>query len=166
MYRRIGPKLEVLSSASGAGLTGAVRDEGAWSIPKGRNGCRRGRRGRCPPGIHGGSSAELQSGSLHPLGEIRQRGRQACPTRFAVNWRPGTSRTIASNTFEIEWPPKKRTAAERFPEVDRAEWFTLPIARTKILEGPAPPTRSAGKTCDKRIEITQRHRGRVFAAAS
>jgi predicted NUDIX family NTP pyrophosphohydrolase len=45
--------------------------------------------------------------------------------------------TVASNTFEIEWPPKSGRL-QTFPEVDRAEWFTLPIARTKILEGQRP----------------------------
>jgi predicted NUDIX family NTP pyrophosphohydrolase len=41
---------------------------------------------------------------------------------------------IHSNTFEMEWPPrsgKKQT----FPEIDKAEWFTLPVAKEKILEG-------------------------------
>ena len=38
---------------------------------------------------------------------------------------------ITSNTFEQEWPPRsgKRQA---FPEVDRAEWFSLPLARQKL----------------------------------
>ena len=39
--------------------------------------------------------------------------------------------SIQSNTFEMEWPPRsgKRVA---FPEVDRAEFFDLETARTKI----------------------------------
>jgi predicted NUDIX family NTP pyrophosphohydrolase len=41
---------------------------------------------------------------------------------------------ITSNTFEMEWPPKSGTIAE-FPEVDRAAWFAVAEARTKLLPG-------------------------------
>jgi predicted NUDIX family NTP pyrophosphohydrolase len=37
---------------------------------------------------------------------------------------------VVSNTFEIEWPPKSGRT-QTFPEVDRAEWFALRVARTK-----------------------------------
>jgi len=53
--------------------------------------------------------------------------------------------------FEMEWPPRSGQL-QTFPEVDRAEWFTLPIARTKIIEASAP-TRSAGKTCDYELKL-------------
>jgi predicted NUDIX family NTP pyrophosphohydrolase len=46
-------------------------------------------------------------------------------------------RTIKSNTFEMEWPPKGGRM-QSFPEIDRAEWFDLPAARAKILEGQRP----------------------------
>ena len=42
-----------------------------------------------------------------------------------------------SNTFELEWPPRSGRRQE-FPEVDRAAWFTLDDARTKILAAQAP----------------------------
>lgn len=41
--------------------------------------------------------------------------------------------TLVSNTFDIEWPPhsgKRQT----FPEIDKAGWFSLNIARQKINE--------------------------------
>ncbi len=38
---------------------------------------------------------------------------------------------IKSNTFEMEWPPGSGRQRE-FPEVDRAEWFTLAVAGEKI----------------------------------
>jgi predicted NUDIX family NTP pyrophosphohydrolase len=41
---------------------------------------------------------------------------------------------LHSNTFEIEWPPKSGRR-QPFPEIDRAEWFDLEAARTKILSG-------------------------------
>ena len=39
---------------------------------------------------------------------------------------------FASNTFEIEWPPKSGRRRS-FPEIDRIAYFALPIAMTKIL---------------------------------
>ena len=42
-----------------------------------------------------------------------------------------------SNTFEIEWPLKSGRV-QHFPEIDRAEWFTLDLARRKILKGQIP----------------------------
>jgi predicted NUDIX family NTP pyrophosphohydrolase len=39
--------------------------------------------------------------------------------------------TIKSNTFEIEWPPKSGKR-QIFPEIDRAEWFTIAEAKLKI----------------------------------
>ena len=42
--------------------------------------------------------------------------------------------TIASNTFEMEWPPRSGRT-QRFPEVDRAAWFTLTQARQRLHKG-------------------------------
>jgi predicted NUDIX family NTP pyrophosphohydrolase len=36
--------------------------------------------------------------------------------------------------FSMEWPPKSGHEQE-FPEVDRADWFSLDEARTRILKG-------------------------------
>jgi predicted NUDIX family NTP pyrophosphohydrolase len=133
MYRRIGPQLEVLLVHPG-GPYWRRKDDGAWSIPK----------GEMDAGEDAGDAArreffeELGSapvGLLQPLGEIRQRGGKRVHA-FAVNSDLDVQ-TVASNTFEIEWPPKSGRL-QTFPEVDRAEWFTLPIARTKILEGQRP----------------------------
>ena len=41
---------------------------------------------------------------------------------------------LHSNRFAMEWPPKSGKTRE-FPEVDRAGWFTVSEARTKILAG-------------------------------
>ena len=40
---------------------------------------------------------------------------------------------LPSNSFEIEWPPRSGQI-QSFPEVDRARWFALPLARRKILQ--------------------------------
>jgi len=54
---------------------------------------------------------------------------------WAVEAEPSTE--IASNTFEIEWPPKsgKKT---RFPEVDKAAWFDLSQAREVLVKSQLP----------------------------
>jgi predicted NUDIX family NTP pyrophosphohydrolase len=133
MYRNATQSLEVLLVHPG-GPFWRNKDDGAWSIPKGEIDA-----GERPEDIarrefmeEFGSAA---SGLLRPLGEIRQRGGKRVHA-FAVEGDLDVS-TVVSNTFEMIWPPKSgRTQA--FPEVDRAEWFTLPVARNKILEGQRP----------------------------
>jgi predicted NUDIX family NTP pyrophosphohydrolase len=39
---------------------------------------------------------------------------------------------FASNTFEIEWPPKSGKRRS-FPEIDRIAYFTVPAAMIKII---------------------------------
>jgi predicted NUDIX family NTP pyrophosphohydrolase len=36
--------------------------------------------------------------------------------------------------FDLEWPPRSGRR-QTFPEVDRAEWFDIEFARTKMLSG-------------------------------
>jgi len=43
---------------------------------------------------------------------------------------------IKSNTFLMEWPPRSGKKQE-FPEVDRGEWFTIDMAKKKLLKGQA-----------------------------
>jgi predicted NUDIX family NTP pyrophosphohydrolase len=75
------------------------------------------------------------TGPLEPLGEIRQRGGKRV-LAFAIEGDLDV-RTTRSNTFEIEWPPNSGKM-QTFPEVDRTEWFDLPVAHAKILEGQRP----------------------------
>ncbi|UWU71124.1 NUDIX domain-containing protein [Bradyrhizobium sp. NC92] len=131
-YRKRG-NIEVLLVHPG-GPFWRNKDLGAWSIPKGE--------------YADGDDAELAarrefaeelglelSVPLTPLGEVRQRGGKRV-TAFAAELDLDV-RSIRSNTFEMEWPPRsgKRQA---FPEVDRAEWFTLGAAQEKINAGQRP----------------------------
>ena len=133
MYRRLGSKLEVLLVHPG-GPYWERRDAGAWSIPK----------GEIDPGEDAEDAARREfteetgarlTGPLEPLGEIRQRGGKRV-IAFAAEGDVDV-RTVKSNTFEIEWPPKGGKM-QTFPEIDRAEWFDLPVARGKMLEGQRP----------------------------
>jgi predicted NUDIX family NTP pyrophosphohydrolase len=44
---------------------------------------------------------------------------------------------IISNTFELQWPPKSGKI-QTFPEVDKAAWFDLEQAKSKINERQLP----------------------------
>lgn len=41
---------------------------------------------------------------------------------------------IKSNTFMMEWPPRSGKQQE-FPEVDQAGWFSISVAKEKIIKG-------------------------------
>jgi len=112
----------------------ARRDAGAWAIPKGLVG-------------EGESSAvaarrefaeELGTepvGDLIPLLRFRQAGGKEVEA-FALegDFDPAD---IRSNLFTMEWPPRSGRTAQ-FPEVDRAQWFTLAKAREMILPSQTP----------------------------
>jgi predicted NUDIX family NTP pyrophosphohydrolase len=130
MYRRGVHGLEILLVHPG-GPFWARKDSGAWSIPKGEYS-----EGDDPLATAVREFAEETGthpvGEFRPLGELTQPGRKIV-TAFAVegDFDPAT---LKSNTFELEWPPKSGRKAT-FPEVDRAEWFSLEKAREKILQG-------------------------------
>jgi predicted NUDIX family NTP pyrophosphohydrolase len=133
MYRRAGEDPEMLLVHPG-GPYWRKKDEGAWSIPK----------GEMDEGEDAAAAARREFmeetglallGPLDSLGEIRQRGGKRVMA-FAVEGDVDVQ-TIRSNTFEIEWPPKGGRM-QSFPEIDRAEWFDLPSAHAKILEGQRP----------------------------
>lgn len=69
------------------------------------------------------------------LDQVKQRGGKLV-TAFAAEL-DLDMRSIRSNTFEVEWPPRSGNR-QTFPEVDRAEWFTLEEARTRINAGQRP----------------------------
>ena len=66
------------------------------------------------------------------LGEARQPGGKVVHV-WAVEGDWDTAGLI-SNNFEMEWPPRSGRL-EKFPELDRAAWFDIAEAKTKILKG-------------------------------
>ena len=106
------------------------RDEGVWSIPK----------GEIEPGEQPIEVARREfqeelglpapDGELTPLGSVRQAGGKVVHA-WAVRADVDVS-GARSVTFEMEWPPRsgKKMA---FPEVDRAEWFGMDEARSKLV---------------------------------
>lgn len=113
----------------------AKKDDGAWSIPKGEHGL-----DEEPLAVaHREFEEELGSpvppGNLVPLGSVRVTSAKVL-TVWAVEGDLDATVT-RSNTFALEWPPRSGRMQE-FPEIDRAAWFSLDEARTKMLKGQVP----------------------------
>ena len=130
MYRRSPAGLEVLLVHPG-GPFWAKKDLGAWSLPKGEYSA-----SEDPLSV---AVREFQEetgarphGEFLPLGELPQPSR-----KIVAAWAVEGDFDVAvlkSNAFTLEWPPRSGRQAT-FPEVDRAEWFSLAQARRKILCG-------------------------------
>ncbi|HEV2901431.1 MAG TPA: NUDIX domain-containing protein [Pseudaminobacter sp.] len=133
VYRNRAKAIEVLLVHPG-GPFWQKRDLGAWSIPKGEY------------ADHEDAEATARrefteetgwtiAGEMTPLGDIRQKaGKTVSAFAAEGDFDPAT---LASNSFEMEWPPRSGRVAS-FPEVDRAGWFALADAREKIIEGQRP----------------------------
>jgi predicted NUDIX family NTP pyrophosphohydrolase len=105
------------------------KDEGAWTIPKGEvaEGENLFARARVEFEEELGFSP---SGDWIELGSIKQKGGKTVHAwAFAGELKNGFK--LVSNTFEMEWPPHSGEL-QRFPEVDRASFFSLEEARRKI----------------------------------
>jgi predicted NUDIX family NTP pyrophosphohydrolase len=128
-YRKGARGLEVLLVHPG-GPFWRKKDDGAWSIPKGEIDAE-----DAPEEVARREFAEelgpsASIGRLQPLGEVRQReGKRVIAFAGEGHFDPAA---LISNTFEIEWPPRTGRR-QSFPEVDRAEWFNVDFARTKML---------------------------------
>ena len=108
------------------------KDAGAWTIPKGEI-----EPGEEPLAVARREFCEeigspVPPGDLIDLGEIRQAGGKTV-LAWAIEGDLDAS-AIASNTFELEWPPKSGRM-QAFPEIDRAAWFDLATAAEKIVVG-------------------------------
>lgn len=133
LYRVRNRSIEVLLVHPG-GPFWAKRDEGAWSIPKGEYDDDEDplaaaiRETEEEIGLRiTGTDFELPAVKLKS-GKIIHAW--ACQHDFDIS-------TLTSNSFEMEWPPKSGKL-KKFPEVDRAEWFSTEIAMQKINEGQQP----------------------------
>jgi predicted NUDIX family NTP pyrophosphohydrolase len=111
------------------------KDAAAWSIPK----------GEYEPDEEPLAAARREfaeeigspppAGDYVPLGEVLQRG-----TKVVTAWAVAgdlDATTVVSNTFEMEWPPGSGTR-QQFPELDRAAWFDVSVARLKMVQGQLP----------------------------
>ncbi|MEH2524184.1 MULTISPECIES: NUDIX domain-containing protein [unclassified Bradyrhizobium] len=109
------------------------KDEGAWSIPKGLASTGEALLSAAKREF-GEETGHHPRGEFIPLGEAKQPGGKVVHV-WAVE-DDLDAENIRSNLFEMEWPPRSGRH-QTFREIDRAEWFGIPVARSKILKGQA-----------------------------
>ncbi len=113
----------------------ARKDAAGWSIPKGEAGP-----GEEPFAVALREFAE-ELGSPVPaevfrdLGELRVSSGKVLTVWAAEGDLDAAACT--SNPFELEWPPRSGRIQE-FPEIDRAAWWGIDEARTKLVGGQVP----------------------------
>lgn len=133
LYRRCDGEPQVFLAHPG-GPFWAKKDLGAWTIPKGEVG-----EGEDPLAAAKREFAEeigvRIDGEFVALKPVRQRS-----GKIVLAWAlegDCDARATRSNVFSMEWPPKSGKRVE-FPEIDRAEWFSLEEARRRLLAGQVP----------------------------
>jgi predicted NUDIX family NTP pyrophosphohydrolase len=134
LYRHVPGGLQLLLVHPG-GPIWARRDLGAWSIPKGEYEIDEDPAVAARREFQEELGSPLPDGEMVELGEIRQKSGKLVRA-WAVAGDLDAAR-ITSNDFEMEWPPRSGRR-QRFPEVDRAQWFGLQEAREKINPAQAP----------------------------
>ena len=75
------------------------------------------------------------AGEPWPLAQVKQSGGKWVEA-FALE-QDVDARAVVSAEFEMEWPPRSKRM-QRFPEIERAEWFALDHARQMMLPSQAP----------------------------
>jgi predicted NUDIX family NTP pyrophosphohydrolase len=134
LYRRRPAGPEVLLGHMG-GPFWAKKDDGGWSIPKGEHGPDEEPIAVARREFEEELGSPVPADELVPLGELRVTSGK----RLTVWAAEGDLDAAAarSNTFELEWPPRSGRLQE-FPEIDRAAWFALDAARSKLVAGQVP----------------------------
>ena len=131
LYRVRDGEPEVLLGHMG-GPFWARKDERAWSIPKGEYGDDEDALAAARREFAEETGSAPPDGEALALGEVRQSGgKRVVAWALAGDLDPAT---VRSNTFVMEWPPRSGRQQE-FPEIDRAEWFGLGTARSKVVKG-------------------------------
>jgi predicted NUDIX family NTP pyrophosphohydrolase len=134
LYRINDGAVEVLIGHPG-GPFWAKKDDGAWSIPKGEYADGE------DPWLAARREFEEELGKRPPDGPridlppLRQPSGKVI-TAFAVRGDLDLDGTV-SNTFTVEWPKGSGNVRE-YPEIDRADWFSVGEARSKLLKGQRP----------------------------
>jgi predicted NUDIX family NTP pyrophosphohydrolase len=121
-------ELEVLLAHPG-GPFWSKKDAGAWTIPKGLV--------EAGDDIAAAARREFTEetslfakGAMLELPPVRQKsGKLVHAFALEADFDLGQ---FASNTFELEWPPRSGRR-QSFPEIDRIAYFTLPVAKLKII---------------------------------
>jgi predicted NUDIX family NTP pyrophosphohydrolase len=130
LYQRKGATVEVLLVHPG-GPFWTGKDSHAWSIPKGEF--------SNDEEPLAAAKREFTEETGHSIdGEtIALSPRKQPSGKMVYAWAVEKwidPRAVKSNNFELEWPPKSGKK-QMFPEIDKAEWFELALAKEKIHKG-------------------------------
>jgi predicted NUDIX family NTP pyrophosphohydrolase len=129
MFRRMGTGVEVLLVHPG-GPFFRNKDEGAWTIPKGEAGEGEDLLSRAKIEFHEELGIEVSEQDWLELGSIKQKGGKRVHA-WAFEGDLPAGFVVGSNPFEMEWPPRSGRY-QSFPEIDRAEFFSIEKAKEKI----------------------------------
>jgi predicted NUDIX family NTP pyrophosphohydrolase len=127
------------------------KDVGAWSIPKGllEEGDDELAAAKREFEEETGSPVDGEFIELTPLKQPSGKVVHAWAVEGDID-----ASSVRSNTFPMEWPPRSGKM-QAFPEVDRGGWFTLDLAREKMLNG----QRGFLDQLEKRVSAPARKRG-------
>jgi predicted NUDIX family NTP pyrophosphohydrolase len=131
MYRKLpGRPLELLLVHPG-GPFWAKKDVGAWSVPKGEFDSDEDGLEAAKREFREETGREVD-GEFKPLMPVKQKsGKIVHVWAVEGDWDPTF---LVSNTFELEWP-RGSGRVQSYPEVDKAAWFDVRTARTKLHAG-------------------------------
>jgi predicted NUDIX family NTP pyrophosphohydrolase len=129
MFRHRGDTLELLLVHPG-GPFFQNKDDGAWTIPKGEVQDGEDLILRARIEFHEELGVNPAATKLIELGSVKQKGGKTVHA-WAFEGNLPDNFMVSANTFEMEWPPRSGKL-KQFPEIDRAAFFSLNSARTKI----------------------------------
>lgn len=135
LYRIRNEQLELFLAHPG-GPYWDKKDDGVWTLPKGLYGADEDPLAAARREFHEeiGTLLDTPDDAFIPLGELKQKGNKIVHA-WAVEGDIDAD-NVTSNTYAIQWPPNSGQR-RRYPEVDRAGWFSVDEARLKILGGQA-----------------------------
>jgi len=131
LYRTRDGVVEVLIAHPG-GPFWARKDDGVWSIPKGEYADCDDPWAAARREFFEELGLRVPAGPRIDFGPLKQPSGKVV-TAFGIRGDVDVA-DARSNTFLMEWPKGSGTTRE-FPEVDRVGWFTVALARTKLLKG-------------------------------
>ena len=129
MFRAKNKELEVLLVHPG-GPFFRNKDAGAWTIPKGEAGEGEDLLARAKVEFEEELGTKPIAAEWLELGTIKQKGGKTVQA-WAFEGELPPEFVLVSNTFTVEWPPRSGRTQE-FPEIDRAQFFSIETAREKI----------------------------------
>jgi predicted NUDIX family NTP pyrophosphohydrolase len=133
LFRRTSGSPEVLLVHPG-GPYWAKKDAGTWSVPKGLA-----NEGETLKRAAKREFSE-ETGNSAPEGDGFELGYVSYGNKKVYVWALEADLDVAnikSSLTSLEWPPRSGQTID-VPECDKADWFNLPTATTKLVKGQVP----------------------------